>query len=194
MIVYHGSNSNFKKLRISSSLVQHESTKTNEGLGIYFSTDKEVARSYGKYIYTLAINDKYFVNVASTGLFTDVSQKTDVNLKCKVYVAKLAQSIYKELKVDILEYINIEETADRMYFGGLAISGVGREVYMLLDSNEKFYRLPKTKIERAYQILRVYDKKHLYAYMFNYNIKNIGVIKKVDDNIVKIMNKEQSYK
>jgi YegS/Rv2252/BmrU family lipid kinase len=27
------------------------------------------------------INNKYFVNVASTGLFTDVSQKTDVNLK-----------------------------------------------------------------------------------------------------------------
>lgn len=27
------------------------------------------------------INDKYFVNVASSGLFTDVSQKTDVNLK-----------------------------------------------------------------------------------------------------------------
>lgn len=28
-----------------------------------------------------SINDKYFINVASTGLFTDVSQKTDVNLK-----------------------------------------------------------------------------------------------------------------
>ncbi|OFI05083.1 diacylglycerol kinase [Clostridium acetireducens DSM 10703] len=27
------------------------------------------------------INDKFFINVASTGLFTDVSQKTDVNLK-----------------------------------------------------------------------------------------------------------------
>ena len=27
------------------------------------------------------INDKYFINVASTGLFTDVSQKTDINLK-----------------------------------------------------------------------------------------------------------------
>lgn len=27
------------------------------------------------------INDKYFVNVASTGLFTDISQKTDTNLK-----------------------------------------------------------------------------------------------------------------
>lgn len=181
MIVYHGSNSNFKKLRISSSLVQHESTKTNEGLGIYFSTDKEVARSYGKYIYTLEINDKYFV---------DFRNRT----KCRLYVAKLAQSIYKELKVDILEYINIEETADRMYWGGLAISGVGREVYMLLDSNENFYQLPTTKIERIYQILRAYDKKHLYAYMFNYHIKNIGVIKNVDDSIVRIINKEQSYK
>ncbi|MGL4451836.1 MAG: YegS/Rv2252/BmrU family lipid kinase [Sarcina sp.] len=27
------------------------------------------------------VNDKYFINVLSTGLFTDVSQKTDVNLK-----------------------------------------------------------------------------------------------------------------
>jgi YegS/Rv2252/BmrU family lipid kinase len=27
------------------------------------------------------INDKFFINVASTGLFTDVSQKTDINLK-----------------------------------------------------------------------------------------------------------------
>lgn len=27
------------------------------------------------------INDKYFVNVASAGLFTDVSQKTDINVK-----------------------------------------------------------------------------------------------------------------
>jgi YegS/Rv2252/BmrU family lipid kinase len=36
---------------------------------------KPVAVDVGK------INDKYFINVASTGLFTDISQKTDVNLK-----------------------------------------------------------------------------------------------------------------
>ena len=59
MVVYHGSNSNFKKLRISKDLVKRESTKTNEGMGIYFTTDKEIARSYGKYIYTIEINDKY---------------------------------------------------------------------------------------------------------------------------------------
>jgi YegS/Rv2252/BmrU family lipid kinase len=36
---------------------------------------KPVAVDVGK------INDKYFINVASTGLFTDISQKIDVNLK-----------------------------------------------------------------------------------------------------------------
>ncbi|MDR3593224.1 YegS/Rv2252/BmrU family lipid kinase [Clostridium sp.] len=36
---------------------------------------KPVAVDVGK------INDKYFINVASSGLFTDVSQKTDINLK-----------------------------------------------------------------------------------------------------------------
>lgn len=53
------------------------------------------------------INEKYFVNVASTGLFTDVSQKTDVNLKNTI--GKLAYYIkgieqlpnFRKLKVDI---------------------------------------------------------------------------------------------
>lgn len=60
------------------------------------------------------INDKYFINVASTGLFTDVSQKTDENLKNMI--GKLAYYIkgfeqlpnFRKLKVKIsskeLEY------------------------------------------------------------------------------------------
>lgn len=180
MIVYHGSNSNFKKLRIAKELVQRESTKTNEGMGIYFSTNKEVARSYGKYIYTLEINDKYFLDFRARG-------------RCRIYVGKIAQKIYKELKIDILDYISLEDTADRMYWGGLAISRVGREIYMLLDSNEKFYKLPQYKIERVYQILRGVDRKPPKAYMFKYHIENIGVIKDVSDGIVRIINKERSY-
>ena len=38
--------------------------------------------------------------------------------------------------------------------------------------NEKWYNIPQYKIERVYQMLRVYDKKSLKAYMFNYHIKN----------------------
>lgn len=42
---------------------------------------KQILNSEVKSVDLGSINDKYFVNVASTGLFTDVSQKTDVNLK-----------------------------------------------------------------------------------------------------------------
>ncbi|MGL4569520.1 MAG: YegS/Rv2252/BmrU family lipid kinase [Clostridium sp.] len=53
------------------------------------------------------INEKYFINVASTGLFTDVSQKTDVHLKNAI--GKLAYYIkgieelpnFRKLKVNI---------------------------------------------------------------------------------------------
>jgi len=60
------------------------------------------------------INDKYFINVASTGLFTDVSQKTDVNLKNTIgklaYYLKGIESLpnFRRLKVKLtskeLEY------------------------------------------------------------------------------------------
>lgn len=181
MIVYHGSNSNFKKLRIAKELVQRESTKTNEGMGIYFSTDIEVAKSYGKYLYTLEINDKYF---------KDFRRRTI----CRLHIVSIANLIYKKLNIDILDYINMQELAERMYWGGQAICSVGQEIYMLLDSNEKWYRdVCKTKIERTYQMLRVYDKKSLKAYMFNYHIKNIGVIKDISEDVVRIIDKKKIY-
>ena len=177
MIVYHGSNRNFKKLRIAKELVRYESTKTNEGMGVYFSTNKEVARSYGKYIYTLEINDEYL---------KDFRRRTI----CRLHIAQAAKRIYKELKIDILKYISMNDLAERMYLGGQAICSVGHEIYMLLDSNENWYKLPKTKIERIYQILRAYDKKSLKAYMFNYHIEGIGVIKDVSEDVVRIIGKE----
>ncbi|WP_315080999.1 YegS/Rv2252/BmrU family lipid kinase [uncultured Clostridium sp.] len=53
------------------------------------------------------INNKYFINVASTGLFTDVSQKTDVNLKNTIgklaYYLKGIEELpnFRRLKVNI---------------------------------------------------------------------------------------------
>lgn len=53
------------------------------------------------------VNDKYFINVASTGLFTDVSQKTDVNLKNTMgklayYVKGLEQlPNFRKLKIKV---------------------------------------------------------------------------------------------
>ena len=53
------------------------------------------------------INEKYFINVASAGLFTDVSQKTDVNLKNTIgklayYIKGLEQlPNFRKLKVNL---------------------------------------------------------------------------------------------
>lgn len=181
MIVYHGSNSNFKKLRISSSLVKHESTKTNEGLGIYFSTNKEVARSYGKYIYTLEINDNYFVDF----------RKKD---KCSFYIRKLIHTVYKETGIKINKYFSAEDIINRMYFGGQAISTVGKDIAEILDNTEEFYfAYSKTTKEKIYRELRKIDKELKIAYMFNYHVKDIGIIKCVDgDNIVRIVRKENT--
>jgi diacylglycerol kinase (ATP) len=65
-------------------------------------SSKPVAVDVGK------INDKYFINVASTGLFTDISQKIDGNLKNTIgklaYYLKGIEELpnFRKLKVKIL--------------------------------------------------------------------------------------------
>lgn len=180
MVVYHGSDSNFKRLRIANELVKRISTKDNEGLGIYFSTDKQVARSYGKYIYTLDINDEDFID------FRD-------SYVCQNYVNKIIQEIYQKCGINLYFYFDAKNMSDRMYWGGQAITSVGKDIADILDNSDKFYcSFPKTTREKVYGYLKAYDKK-LKAYMFNYHIKNIGVLKSVDDSVVKIINKESSY-
>jgi len=180
MIVYHGSNSCFKNLRIHKSLVKSSATALNEGLGIYFSLDKNVASSYGRYLYTLEINDKYVKDFR-------------VKSVCRKYVADLVKYFYSKEKIDISKYFDINNLVEYIHAGNIAVSGISREVYMLLDSNEYWYNLEQDKIERIYKILEKYDKNNLTVYLFNYNIPNIGVIKKIDTDIVRIISREKMY-
>lgn len=71
------------------------------------------------------INDKYFVNVASTGLFTDVSQKTDVNLKNTI--GKLAYYVKGIEQIPNLRKLKIKVTSDHMEFDG--------DMYLMLVFN-----------------------------------------------------------
>lgn len=178
MKVYHGSNSNFRQLKISSRLVRYDSTKSNEGLGIYFSTDINVASSYGKYLYTLYINDKYF---------KDFRKKAE----CSKHIDGLIRYVYSKTKIDIRQFIDMNSIRDRMYFGGLQIFNLNWEVALMLDSTEKWYTgLSQTARNKVLVSLRQYDKEKCIAYMFNYNINNIGVIKKISDDIVVIGDKQ----
>lgn len=73
------------------------------------------------------INDKYFVNVASTGLFADVSQKTDINLKNTM--GKLAYCIKGLEELPNFRKIKMSLKSDEANFDG--------DVYLLLIFNGK---------------------------------------------------------
>lgn len=71
------------------------------------------------------INDKYFVNVASTGLFTDVSQKTDVNLKNTI--GKLAYYVKGIEQIPYLRKLKVKVSSQEMEFDG--------DMYLMLVFN-----------------------------------------------------------
>lgn len=71
------------------------------------------------------INNNYFVNVASTGLFTDVSQKTDVNLKNTI--GKLAYYVKAIEQIPNLRKLNIKVTSEEINFHG--------DMYLMLVFN-----------------------------------------------------------
>lgn len=176
MIVYHGSSSNFKKLRISKSLVKQDSTATNEGYGIYFSTNIDVAKSYGDYLYKLEINDNYFKDFRNLNT-------------CQRYINDIRLYIKAGTGIDIGYYVDLNSIAEYAQYGNIAIWDICREIYLFLDSNENWFNLKEYKIEKVYRMLRVYARRNLKAYMFTYNIKDIGVIKDVSEDVVRIIGK-----
>ena len=182
MIVYHGSNSNFKKLRISETLVRWESTRANEGTGIYFTRDINYARSYGKYLYTLEINNDKLYD------FTKWNT-------CYRYYLKIKTGILEKTGVNIGMYLpseRVSSVVEYLMYGGIAVSGFGRELNLLLDSNDAYYRLSESKRSAVEAYLRRCDRKPPEAYLFSYHISFVGVIKDVSEDVVRIVGKELS--
>lgn len=138
-----------------------------------------VASSYGKYLYTLEINDRAFV---------DMRKKAN----CTKYIRKIIGAVYKETGVNIGMYFDFQYTIDRLYYGGQAVFSVGHDIAEVLDNTDEFYDsgLSQTKKSNVYRILRRMDKECPKAYMFNYHIKNIGVIKDVSEEYVRIIKRE----
>lgn len=71
------------------------------------------------------INDKYFVNVASAGLFTDVSQKTDVNMKNTI--GKLAYYLKGIEQLPNFRSLKVKVKSREVEFEG--------EIYLMLIFN-----------------------------------------------------------
>ncbi|OPJ60117.1 YegS/Rv2252/BmrU family lipid kinase [Clostridium oryzae] len=86
---------------------------------------KKILNSKARPIDVGKINDKYFINVASTGLFTDVSQKTDVNLKNTM--GKLAYYIKGIEQLPNFRSLKIKVTSENCTFDG--------DMYLMLVFN-----------------------------------------------------------
>lgn len=71
------------------------------------------------------VNDKYFVNVASSGFFTDVSQKTDVALKNTI--GKLAYYLKGIEGIPNLRRLKVKLTSNEVVYDG--------EMYLVLIFN-----------------------------------------------------------
>ncbi|WP_461204621.1 YegS/Rv2252/BmrU family lipid kinase [Clostridium sp. DL1XJH146] len=71
------------------------------------------------------INERYFINVASTGLFTDVSQKTDVNLKNTI--GKLAYYVKGIEQLPNFRKLKIRVESEEKIFDG--------DMYLMLVFN-----------------------------------------------------------
>lgn len=88
---------------------------------------EQILKSKVKKLDVGRINDKYFVNVASTGLFTDVSQKTDVNMKNTI--GKLAYYVKGIEQLPNFRSLKIKVTSNEVEFDG--------EMYLMLIFNGK---------------------------------------------------------
>lgn len=86
---------------------------------------EQILNSKPKKIDIGKINDKYFINVASTGLFTDVSQKTDVNLKNTM--GKLAYYVKGIEQLPSFRKLKIKVKSENTYFDG--------DMYLMLVFN-----------------------------------------------------------
>lgn len=179
MVVYHGSSRNFNTLRIAKGLVRNNATLLNEGTGIYFSTDRSVAASYGKYLYTIEINNKHMSDFRN--------MRTTTN-----YIVCMLKRVLDDTKVDISRYVNIKHLAMTVINGQIAIYQIHREIGLLLDSEEDWHlNLSERKREDILRSLRIFNNETLVAYLFNNAIPNIGVIKKLNEQDIKIINKEK---
>ena len=176
MLVYHGSSHNFRVLRIRKDLTR-DSSKQNEGYGIYFSLDKSVAMSYGQYVYTIQVSDNFLMDMR------------DIRM-CRGYVQKIRKELYDAFGICMERYLSMQSLADSLQCGMIPIIGTCREIKLLMDSDERFYSQCGRRSEAIFKWLDAYAGAPK-AYLFSYNIKDCGIIRDVSPNIATIVQKER---
>ena len=176
MIVYDGSSHIFKVLSLVKKNTR-ESSLLNEGLGIYFSSDRNIASSYGRYLYSLNVSDK---------LVWDFRGKRH----CNALVNNFGTTFSKRWGIHLWRFVDPVSLVEYLHEGNIAIVGLAEEVRQLLLSSEQFCMMYQGKIESISTWLGHWTG-YPSAYFFPYSIKDCGVIKDVSPDVVKIIGKEK---
>lgn len=173
MVVYHGTNHHFKKLKISNKLSSPESLQ-NEGKGIYFSDDSNVATYYGKTVYEIVITPLDFRKITV----------------CRQFIKKLVSYVKTNTKVDIYPYI--EDIATQIYNNNCCVANLSENIVLVLDNNQKYYEEHTiTKQKQVNSYIKKYCKTNIKAYFFGGKSSKIGVIKDLSsiESVTKITEK-----
>lgn len=178
MIGYHGTSHYIRKIRIAPKLSSNIS-KDNEGVGCYFFTDsKEKAAAYGRYVYTLEIDDP-----------VPDFRKAETAMG---YLEDMCQCVKSRMDLDISRFISFSLIADYITDGRIAVRDIGKEVWLHLDSSEPFYKAAGVKkAEKIQQLIKQYENQHLpNAWLFSASITNAGIVRK--ESAVRIIRMERS--
>lgn len=177
MIVYHGSNHKFSRLQIRTKLSSSASLE-NQGAGIYFSTNKDVACSYGEILYTLEVNQDYLIDFC-------------IMSSVRSYLNRVRKEVYWKTRLDIAEYISCTQLSQWIVEGRISPVCICREISLLLDSEEKFHSLPISIVEKSGVILSKFDKTHQKVYLYPDTIPGVGVAKTASEKIIRIVDRER---
>ena len=156
----------------------------NEGLGVYFSTILDVAASYGKYIYIIEVNDRVVYDFTKRKV-------------CERFINAIAAEVYLKCGVNIRDILGSEAVnslTTYMHCGGISIYGLDREINLLLDSTEEWYTsYSESRRRSVLSCVSKYIKNQLLVYLFTYNIKDVGIIKRLDPSYVKLVQRINTY-
>jgi len=173
MRLYHGSNEVFKRFKISEELARNDwETILPEGLGVYMTSDKNIARSYGDIIY----------NIECIGGVYDFSKAKQAK---KIVQRFLLEFDYKEV---LINKIDSNASFEGVEDGDISIVGLITEIwdlheegiyssgylFDLLDYQEDLEKNWQIFLKR--KIIKYYCKDFKCNIYISKNVDNIKIL------------------
>ena len=136
--LFHGSIYDFEQFEISEKHLRTKKDSLMEGLGIYFSTEKDFAKDYGNYVYTIELDEKNCWD------FTD-----------KKVIKNIIKKLSQKVRLDLSAFIP-QISIDSLISGQISATKFSREIILWLDSTESFYSIFEDDTEELFENIEAF--------------------------------------